>query len=159
SCPHATVVVYRVEPNLADSGRATISIALVSRILMRPPSAAAPSSAVGLHLQFGKGKLTAMNQSQPSPGSAPPPPCEKGAEAANGTEGELTSVSLLERAKGRDEAAWRRLVLLYSPLVYFWARRSGLADTDAADVVQDVWQRVAAALPRFRRDSDSGTFR
>lgn len=70
-----------------------------------------------------------------------------------------TSLSLLERARGRDEEAWRRLVQLYSPLIFFWAGRSGLSDADSADVVQDVWQSVAAALPRFRRDENSGTFR
>jgi RNA polymerase sigma-70 factor (ECF subfamily) len=65
---------------------------------------------------------------------------------------------LLARARDRDTEAWRRLVQLYSPLVFFWARRAGLGDADAADVVQDVWLAVAAALERFRRDS-SGTFR
>jgi RNA polymerase sigma-70 factor (ECF subfamily) len=70
-----------------------------------------------------------------------------------------TSLSLLERARGRDAEAWRRLVELYSSLVYFWARRGGLADADAADLVQDVWQAVAAALCRFHRGEGSGTFR
>lgn len=77
------------------------------------------------------------------------PPCEQG----------NTSPSLLERARGRDAAAWRRLVELYSALVYFWARRSQLGDADAADVVQDVWQSVAAALARFERGGRAGSFR
>lgn len=70
-----------------------------------------------------------------------------------------TSLSLLERARGRDPIAWQRLVQLYSPLVFSWARRAGLDDTDAADLVQDVWQSVSASLDRFRRDAQSGTFR
>ena len=70
-----------------------------------------------------------------------------------------TSLSLLERARNRDSEAWRRLVELYSPLVFFWARRAGLAEADAADLVQDVWQSVTAALSRFRRDDRTGTFR
>lgn len=70
-----------------------------------------------------------------------------------------TSLSLLERARGSDQEAWRRLVQLYSPLVFSWARRAGLGDADAADLVQEVWQAVAGALPRFRRDEHKGTFR
>lgn len=58
-----------------------------------------------------------------------------------------------------DAEGWRRLVHLYSPLVFFWARRAGLSDVDAADVVQEVWQSVAGAIARFRRDEQSGTFR
>jgi RNA polymerase sigma-70 factor (ECF subfamily) len=70
-----------------------------------------------------------------------------------------TSLSLLERARGRDAGAWQTLVQLYSPLVFSWARRAGLGDADAADLVQEVWQSVAAALERFRRDGQGGTFR
>ena len=70
-----------------------------------------------------------------------------------------TSLSLLERARRRDAQAWRRLVELYSSLVFFWARRAGLADADAADLVQEVWQAVAAALAGFHRDERTGTFR
>jgi RNA polymerase sigma-70 factor, ECF subfamily len=70
-----------------------------------------------------------------------------------------TSLTLLERVRAADPDAWKRLVHLYSPLVFSWARRAGLADQDAADLVQDVWQSVAAALDRFRRDESGGTFR
>src|SRR5262245_24749444 len=70
-----------------------------------------------------------------------------------------TSLSLLERARGRETDAWQRLVDLYGPLVFAWARRSGLNETDAADLAQEVWQAVAAALARFQRDEHSGTFR
>ena len=45
-----------------------------------------------------------------------------------------TSLSLLERARNRDSEAWRRLVELYSPLVFFWARRAGLAEIGRAHV-------------------------
>src|SRR5262249_50716351 len=70
-----------------------------------------------------------------------------------------TSLSLLERARNRDTVAWQKLVQLYSPLVFSWARRAELGDADAADLVQEVWQAVAGALERFRRDSEGGTFR
>jgi RNA polymerase sigma-70 factor (ECF subfamily) len=74
------------------------------------------------------------------------------------SEGE-TSLSLLARASANDAAGWRQLVQIYSPLVFYWARRSGLRESDSADIVQEVWQSVAAALPRFHRDQQGGTFR
>src|SRR5438270_9944297 len=73
--------------------------------------------------------------------------------------GTTTSLSLLQRARGRDPEAWRRVVQLYSPLVFSWARRAGLGDADAADLVQEVWRAVVSALERFQRDRQSGTFR
>src|SRR5688500_16727406 len=63
--------------------------------------------------------------------------------------GGATSLSLLERARGRDAEAWRRLVQLYSPLIFFWAGRAGLRDADAADLVQDVWHAVSRGLDQF----------
>src|SRR5262245_45750855 len=70
----------------------------------------------------------------------------------------ITSPSLLDRARGNDADAWRRLVELYSPLVYHWCRRSGFTSHDAADVLQDVFQSVFRALPNFQRGK-SGAFR
>src|SRR5262245_1478691 len=53
---------------------------------------------------------------------------------------DTTSVSLLERLRrpGAHEA-WARFVHLYTPLLYYWARRLGLREEDAADLVQDVF--------------------
>lgn len=70
-----------------------------------------------------------------------------------------TSLSLLDRARGRDEEAWRRLVSLYQPLVLFWCRRSGFGNEDAHDVAQEVFAAVSRRLADFRRDNESGTFR
>jgi RNA polymerase sigma-70 factor (ECF subfamily) len=75
------------------------------------------------------------------------------------TQNSLTSLSLLARARARDSEAWERLVRLYSPLVFYWARQGGLKDQSAADLVQDVWASVSSNLDRFRRDSQSGSFR
>jgi RNA polymerase sigma-70 factor (ECF subfamily) len=69
-----------------------------------------------------------------------------------------TSISLLERARAADQAAWQRLVALYSPLVWRWCRRQGLQEADAADVGQEVFRAVAAGLPNFRHDPQ-GSFR
>jgi RNA polymerase sigma-70 factor (ECF subfamily) len=51
-----------------------------------------------------------------------------------------TSLTLIERARLRDEGAWTRIILLYTPLVRMWCLRSGLQDNDADDVVQDVFR-------------------
>src|SRR5579871_3849706 len=72
---------------------------------------------------------------------------------------ESTSLSLLERIKAHDQAAWERMVGLYSPLVYLWCRQAGLQAADAADVGQEVIHTVARKITRFRRDRPSATFR
>jgi RNA polymerase sigma-70 factor (ECF subfamily) len=47
-----------------------------------------------------------------------------------------TSSSLLDRLRRpADAEAWARFVELYTPLLYRWARRLGLQDADAADLV------------------------
>src|SRR5688572_20114261 len=66
-----------------------------------------------------------------------------------------TPVSLLERMRqAPDDAAWRRLVQLYTPLLFFWARRAGEGEHDAADLVQDVFTKLVTALPQFRAQPD-----
>ena len=70
-----------------------------------------------------------------------------------------TSLSLLRRVREQDPDAWRALVDLYGPLVFYWGRRSGLSPADAADVLQDVFAAVHGAIARFERDCQTGTFR
>jgi RNA polymerase sigma-70 factor (ECF subfamily) len=70
-----------------------------------------------------------------------------------------TSLSLLERARARDEAAWARLTGLYAPLLDRWCRQAALQDADAADVRQEVFLAVARGLDGFRSDPARGTFR
>jgi len=81
---------------------------------------------------------------------------------ANVSKGELpgsTSLSLLERIKVQDQAAWERLVTLYSPLVYRWCRQAGLQAADAADVGQEVFRAVARKIAQFRHEREENTFR
>lgn len=78
---------------------------------------------------------------------------------ARSGDSQLTSLTLLGLAKGHDPAAWQRLVRLYSPAIFGWAKRGGLHDEDAADVVQEVWAGVSKGLGGFRRDHSTGTFR
>ncbi len=64
-----------------------------------------------------------------------------------------TPVSLLERLRRPDDSdAWRRLVALATPFLFDAARRFGLQEADAADVVQDVFAALARKLPAFRYD-------
>jgi RNA polymerase sigma-70 factor (ECF subfamily) len=64
-----------------------------------------------------------------------------------------TPASLLERLRQPDQAtAWTRFVQLYTPLLYHWARRLGLHEPDAADLVQDVLTLLVRKLPEFTYD-------
>src|SRR5262245_26334209 len=70
-----------------------------------------------------------------------------------------TSTGLLERLRRPGDAdAWGRFVELYTPLLYLWARRLGLQDADAADLMQDVFVQLMRKLPEFAYDR-SGSFR
>ncbi|OAI55011.1 hypothetical protein AYO44_13740 [Planctomycetaceae bacterium SCGC AG-212-F19] len=70
-----------------------------------------------------------------------------------------TPGSLLERLKQPNEQqAWTRFVQLYTPLLYDWARRVGVQEPDAADLVQDVFTVLVRKLPEFHYDQ-SKSFR
>ena len=72
---------------------------------------------------------------------------------------DVTSLSLLERIKGQDPAAWQRLVDLYKPLLLSWFRRYGVAGADADDLLQEVFLTVATNIADFRRQRPGDTFR
>ena len=64
-----------------------------------------------------------------------------------------TPVSLVERLKHReDAAAWTRFVSLYTPVIFTWARRVGLQEADARDLVQDVFAVLLKTMSDFRYD-------
>jgi RNA polymerase sigma-70 factor (ECF subfamily) len=70
-----------------------------------------------------------------------------------------TPVSLLERLRQPNEQeAWSRFVELYTPVIYTWARQVGLQESDAADLVQDVFTMLLQKLPDFTYDHH-GSFR
>lgn len=70
-----------------------------------------------------------------------------------------TSTGLLSGVKSRQPEAWSRLVELYSPLVYGWCRRTGVAAGDAPDIVQEVFASVAGSIDGFRGEGPRGSFR
>ena len=70
-----------------------------------------------------------------------------------------TSKSLLIRLREpTDREAWARFVHIYGPLIFRWARYTGLQADDAADLVQDVMTLLLEKLPEFRYD-ESRSFR
>jgi RNA polymerase sigma factor (sigma-70 family) len=71
-----------------------------------------------------------------------------------------TQPSLLVRLRDHgDERAWSEFTEIYGPLVYQLARRRGLQEADAQDLVQDVFRTVARAIERFDPDPARGSFR
>jgi RNA polymerase sigma-70 factor (ECF subfamily) len=72
----------------------------------------------------------------------------------------LTRASLvLQLRDGANQSAWREFMQLYGPVVYGFARKRGLQDADAADLMQDVMRAVSAAIGRLDYDPNQGTFR
>ena len=71
-----------------------------------------------------------------------------------------TRPSLLVRLRdSQDHEAWTQFVNVYGPLIYGFARRQGVQDADAADLMQDVMRSVSAAIGRLDYDRNQGTFR
>src|SRR5262245_5352128 len=72
----------------------------------------------------------------------------------------LTRASLLVQIRdASNHGAWREFVRLYGPVVYGFARKRGLQDADAADLMQDVMRSVSAAIGRLDYNRAQGTFR
>ncbi len=71
-----------------------------------------------------------------------------------------THPSLLVRLRDRnDEQAWSEFTEIYGPLAYRLAKRRGLQEADAQDLVQDVFRAVARAIDRYDPDPARGSFR
>jgi RNA polymerase sigma-70 factor (ECF subfamily) len=71
-----------------------------------------------------------------------------------------TRVSLIIRLPdAADVEAWRDFAETYEPFVYRFARRRGLQDADAREVVQEVFLGVARAVRRWEPDTKRARFR
>jgi RNA polymerase sigma-70 factor (ECF subfamily) len=71
-----------------------------------------------------------------------------------------TRASLLLRIRDpNDGDAWRQFVQIYASVVYGFARKRGLQDADAADLMQEVFRAIATAASRLEYDPRRGSFR
>ena len=71
-----------------------------------------------------------------------------------------TRASLIVRLPDASDApAWREFAEIYEPFVYQYARRYGLQDSDAHELVQEVFLGVAKAIKRFQPNPDRAKFR
>src|SRR6266540_3747703 len=71
-----------------------------------------------------------------------------------------TRRTLLSRLRNLDDQeSWRTFFNLYWRLLYNVARKSGLDDLAAQEIVQDTVIAVARKMPDFRYDPKRGTFR
>lgn len=72
----------------------------------------------------------------------------------------LTRASLLLQIRdGTNHVAWQEFMRLYGPVVYGFARKRGLQDADAADLMQDVMRSVSTSIGRLDYDRNQGAFR
>jgi RNA polymerase sigma factor (sigma-70 family) len=71
-----------------------------------------------------------------------------------------TRRSLLSRLKRwDDQESWQDFFNTYWKLIYGFARRAGLSDAEAQDVVQDTLIAVARQIPNFKYDPALGSFK
>ena len=71
-----------------------------------------------------------------------------------------TRVSLLQRLKNWDDTtSWKDFFDTYWKLIYGVARKAGLSDAEAQDVVQETIIAVARKMPEFNYDPAIGRFK
>jgi RNA polymerase sigma factor (sigma-70 family) len=78
----------------------------------------------------------------------------------NDDETNSTRASLIHRLKNwRDEPSWHEFFKIYWKLIYGVARKAGLSDSEAQDVVQETLISVAKHMPTFKYDPAIGSFK
>ena len=71
-----------------------------------------------------------------------------------------TRQSLLSRLRDcGNDVGWREFFETYWRLIYNVARKSGLADAEAQDVVQNTFIYLTRKMPKFRYDPARGSFK
>jgi RNA polymerase sigma-70 factor (ECF subfamily) len=65
----------------------------------------------------------------------------------------ITPVSLLDKLVDPEaELAWHRFVDIYTPLLYYWAKRMNVPASDVGDLLQEVFVLLLRELPQYRHD-------
>jgi RNA polymerase sigma-70 factor (ECF subfamily) len=71
-----------------------------------------------------------------------------------------TRTTLIDRLKNwQDQSSWQDFFDTYWKLIYGVARKSGLTDTEAQEVVQETMISVAKHMPGFQYNRATGSFR
>jgi RNA polymerase sigma factor (sigma-70 family) len=71
-----------------------------------------------------------------------------------------TRATLIDRLKNwQDQASWQDFFDTYWKLIYGLARKFGLNEEDAQDVVQETLVSVAESMPNFKYDPKLGSFK
>src|SRR5579864_2653451 len=71
-----------------------------------------------------------------------------------------TRATLIERLKNwQDQASWQEFFDIYWQLIYCVARKAGLSEVEAQDVVQETLMAVAKNVPTFKYDPALGSFK
>lgn len=71
-----------------------------------------------------------------------------------------TRATLLDRMKNwNDQSSWQEFFDIYWKLIYGVARKAGLNDAEAQDVVQESMVSVAKHMPTFKYNPAVGTFK
>ena len=70
-----------------------------------------------------------------------------------------TRQSLLSRLREWDSTGWREFFDTYWRLIYNVARKAGLADAEAQDVVQNTFIYLTRRMPEFHYDPARGSFK
>lgn len=71
-----------------------------------------------------------------------------------------TRASLIHRLKNwQDSTSWQDFFKIYWKLIYGVARKAGLSDDEAQDVVQETLISVAKHMPTFKYDPSIGSFK
>ena len=69
------------------------------------------------------------------------------------------SSALLDEVQQMNPDSWSRLVTTFGPIVYRWCRAAGIPESDAPDIVQNVFAAVATGIGSFQRQKGQGSFR
>ena len=71
-----------------------------------------------------------------------------------------TRATLILRLKNwQDQASWQEFFDTYWRLIYGVARKAGMTDSEAQDVVQETMLAVAKHMPKFTYDPNLGSFK
>ena len=71
-----------------------------------------------------------------------------------------TRASLLQRLKDlEDQGSWNEFYEIYHDLIFSVARRAGLSEVEAGEVVQDTLIAVARKMPGFRYEPGKDSFK